>query len=66
MQQRGSAQALHRTPCTRARKKAAGWSWGLTLEGLTDEGEGGALVAYGGGEDEGLDGSPGALGGVPT
>ena len=38
----------------------------LTLEGLADEREGGALVADGGGVDEGLDGARGAPGGVPA
>ena len=38
----------------------------LTLEGLADEGEGGSLVAHGWGVDEGLDGPPCALGGVPA
>jgi hypothetical protein len=58
MQQRGSALAFHRTPGTRAREMAWGESWRLTLEGLADEGEGGALVPYGGREYEGLDGTP--------
>lgn len=37
----------------------------LTLEGLADEGEGGALVADGGGVHERLDGARGAPGRVP-
>jgi hypothetical protein len=38
----------------------------LTLEGLADEREGGALVADGGGVNEGLYGASGAPGGVPA
>ena len=61
--------AFRRTPCAPEHAKAEGSKLGrrlLTLEGLADESEGGALVSDGWGVDKGFYGARGAPGGIPA